>query len=169
MCASGGSAGFAAEGGGFVRRVDGPQAPASGFRSRLLKTLRLTMIAAGICDRSAEGETLSGQPASCPRYSVCRKNLRRSGGRPHPCSVRHSGPVSLPRPARRRVPFILQHVHSLGVKFVCFFAILSLIATAQSPIATNPAARAAKSATGSSALHSSSNLDVLADPPGLLY
>ncbi len=127
------------------------------------------MIAAGICDRSAEGETLSGQPASCPRYSVCRKNLRRSGGRPHPCSVRHSGPVSLPRPAWRRVPFILQHVHSLGVKFVCFFAILSLIATAQSPIANKPAARAAKSATGSSAHHSSSNLDVLADPPGLLY
>jgi LmbE family N-acetylglucosaminyl deacetylase len=84
--------------------------------------------------------------------------------------VRHSGPFSLLRPARRRIASIFEHPHIFGAKFVGFLAILSLIATAQSPAANKRATPAAKSATSSSsANHPSSTLDVLADPPGLLY
>ncbi len=96
--------------------------------------------------------------------------MRRSGLRPHPCNVRHSGPFSLLRPARRRIASIFQHPHIFGAKFVGFLAILSLIATTQSPAANKRATPAAKSAaSSSSANHPSSTLDVLADPPGLLY
>jgi LmbE family N-acetylglucosaminyl deacetylase len=82
------------------------------------------------------------------------------------------------RPARRRASSICQRLHFLGVEFVCFLAIFSFLATAQNTGAEKPAARAARSAASSSASSSayrsasnnpSSNLEVLADPPGLLY
>ncbi len=71
--------------------------------------------------------------------------------------MRHSGTLSLLRPGRRRASFFLQSLHFFGVKFVCFLAIVSLLATAQGP-AEKPAAAPA-----------STTFDVLADPPGLLY
>ncbi len=56
------------------------------------------------------------------------------------------------------------------MKFVCFLAIFSVVTVAQGPVANRPATPAAKSATSSSsANHPLSNLDALADPPGLLY
>jgi LmbE family N-acetylglucosaminyl deacetylase len=94
--------------------------------------------------------------------------LRRSGARPHPCSVRYSGPVSL-WPARRRVSSIFHRLYFQAAKCVHFLAILPLIATTQSPVTNKPATPAAKSAASPSANHLFSNLDVLADPPGLLY
>jgi LmbE family N-acetylglucosaminyl deacetylase len=93
--------------------------------------------------------------------------LRQSGIWPHPCSVRHSGPVSL-RPARRRVFSIFQRLHFPGVRFLYFFAILSLLAMAQSPVADKPPARSAESGA-SSDRNTFANSSVLADPPGLLY
>jgi LmbE family N-acetylglucosaminyl deacetylase len=103
-----------------------------------------------------------------PALRVWGKYLRRSGGRTHPCNVRHSGPFKLLRAARRRSSSIFQRLHFFGAKFVCSLAIFSLLATAQNPVANKAATRAAKS-TASSPNHASSNLDVLADPPGLLY
>jgi LmbE family N-acetylglucosaminyl deacetylase len=83
--------------------------------------------------------------------------------------VRHSGTLSLLRPDRRRASFLSESLHFLGVKLACVLAIFSLLATAQSPTG-KPAARAAKpAAVSSSASNSPSNLNVLADPPGLLY
>ena len=95
--------------------------------------------------------------------------MRQTGGRPHPCNVRHFGTPSLLRPNRRRGSSLFQSLHFLGVKFLCVLAILSVVATAQSPIAEKPASQAAKSAASSSSSNSSPNPDVLADPPGLLY
>jgi LmbE family N-acetylglucosaminyl deacetylase len=65
-------------------------------------------------------------------------------------------------------------LHFFDAKFVCFFTIFSLVATAQSPVANRSITQATKSAASTSANHpapnhSSSTLDVLADPPGLLY
>jgi LmbE family N-acetylglucosaminyl deacetylase len=95
--------------------------------------------------------------------------LRRSGSRPHPCSVRHSGPVSLLRPTQRRASPVFHRLHFLATKSVYFLAILPLLATAQSPVANKPATPTAESrAPSSSANHLLSNLDALADPPGLL-
>ena len=51
------------------------------------------------------------------------------------------------------------------MKFVFLFAVLSLITNAQSPVGSRPGARMAKSAANSSL----PELDVQADPPGLLY
>ena len=90
-----------------------------------------------------------------PGYS---KNLRRSGLRPHPCRVRHSGPVSLRPP--RRLSNIFQHPHFSRVKLVCLIAIFCLIATAQTPVTQPPTAAANPSLP---------TFDVLSDPPGLLY
>jgi LmbE family N-acetylglucosaminyl deacetylase len=56
-------------------------------------------------------------------------------------------------------------VYFLSVELVCFLAIFSFIASAQNRAAT----RSAKSPASSSANHPDSNLDVLADPPGLRY
>ncbi len=81
--------------------------------------------------------------------------------------MRHSGPVSLLRRTQHRASTIFQRLRFFHAKFVCFFAILSLVATAQSPVANKPAA--AKPAASPSTNHLLSNLDVLADPPGLLY
>jgi LmbE family N-acetylglucosaminyl deacetylase len=85
--------------------------------------------------------------------------------------VRHLALASLTRPSPRRVSSNLQRLHSLGVTFVYFLLILSLVATAQGPgankAATGPAKSAAKARSESS--HSSSSLEVKADPPGLLY
>jgi LmbE family N-acetylglucosaminyl deacetylase len=64
---------------------------------------------------------------------------------------------------------IFLRLHFFSVKFVGFLAMVSVVATAQSPVAHRPAKRAAKSAASSSANHASSNLDVLPDPPGQLY
>ena len=79
--------------------------------------------------------------------------------------MRPSQPVSLLRPARRRTSSIFQRVYFLSVELVCFLAIFSFIASAQNRTAT----RSAKSPASSSANHPDSNLDVLADPPGLRY
>ena len=103
-----------------------------------------------------------------PFPCLLRKNLRQTGGRPHPCSVRHSGTLSLLRPGRRRASFLFQSLHFFGMKFVCFLAVFSLLASAQSP-PNKPVSRLAKPAPIFSSSHPSSNLDVLADPPGLLY
>ena len=95
--------------------------------------------------------------------------MRRSASRPHPCSVRHSGPVSLLRPTQRRASPVFHRLYFLATKSVYFLAILPLLATAQSPVANKPATPAVKSAApSSSANHLLSNLDALADPPGLL-
>jgi LmbE family N-acetylglucosaminyl deacetylase len=51
------------------------------------------------------------------------------------------------------------------MKFVFLFAVFSLVTNAQNPVASRPGTRTPKSAANSSL----SNLDVLADPPGLLY
>ena len=56
-------------------------------------------------------------------------------------------------------------MYFLSVELVCFLAIFSFIASAQNRTAT----RSAKSPASSSANHPDSNLDVLADPPGLRY
>ena len=50
---------------------------------------------------------------------VLGKNLRQSGGRPHPCSVRHSGTPSLLRPGRRRASFLSQR-HTCFRREACF-------------------------------------------------
>jgi len=56
------------------------------------------------------------------------------------------------------------------VKFVCFLSIFCLAATAQAPVASKPAAQTAKAAPArGSATPLTSNLEVLSDPPGLLY
>jgi LmbE family N-acetylglucosaminyl deacetylase len=61
-------------------------------------------------------------------------------------------------------------LHFLGVKFVCALAILSLLATAQSPVApSNAPAQNARKEPPPAANSSSASVDVLADPPGLLY
>jgi LmbE family N-acetylglucosaminyl deacetylase len=96
--------------------------------------------------------------------------LRQSGARPHPCTVRHSGPVSLLRPTQRRAFPIFHRLYFLAAKCVYFLAILPLLATAQSPVANKPATRAAKPAASDPFTdHLISKLDALADPPGLLY
>ncbi len=100
--------------------------------------------------------------------SFARKNLRQSGGRPHPCSVRHSGPSSLLRPNRRRASFIFENLRLFVVKFVCILAISSLLAAAQSP-AAKQSAQASKSAANSESNNPSSSLAIPADPPALLY
>ncbi|HEY3617459.1 MAG TPA: PIG-L family deacetylase, partial [Candidatus Sulfotelmatobacter sp.] len=74
-----------------------------------------------------------------------------------------------PRPAWDRISYILPRLRSFGRKFLCFFAILSLVATAQSPVANRPFRHPAQSAASSSAQHPSSNFEGQADPPGLLY
>jgi LmbE family N-acetylglucosaminyl deacetylase len=84
--------------------------------------------------------------------------------------VSDSGTLSLLRPNRRRASFFYQSLHFLGAKLVCALAILSLLATAQSPVADKPGPRTPQSAGArSSANNPPSGLDVLADPPGLLY
>jgi LmbE family N-acetylglucosaminyl deacetylase len=107
----------------------------------------------------------SGQPPGYRRYG---KNLRQSGGRPHPCSVRDSGTLSLLRPDRRRASFFFQSLHSFGVKFLCFLAIFSLLAPGQSA-PNKPASRLAKPAPVFSSSNAVPNTDAPADPPGLLY
>ena len=78
--------------------------------------------------------------------------------------MRHPGSVS-PRPARRRIPSIFQPLHWFSVKLLHLTAIFSLVAIAESPATNPPVKPAASSAAG----NSSSQLDVLVDPPGLLY
>jgi LmbE family N-acetylglucosaminyl deacetylase len=78
--------------------------------------------------------------------------------------VRHSETLSLLRPNRRRASFILQRLQFRGVKFVCFLSILSLLATIPTL-----AQSARKDGAPASSSNPSPNLDVLADPPGLLY
>jgi LmbE family N-acetylglucosaminyl deacetylase len=56
-------------------------------------------------------------------------------------------------------------VHWFGVTLIHLTAIFSLVAIAQSPATNPPVKQAASSAAG----NSSSKLDVLVDPPGLLY
>src|SRR4029077_4028193 len=92
------------------------------------------------------------------------KNLRQTGGRPHPCNVRHSGTPSLLRPRRRRASFIFQRLQFLAVNLVCFLSVLSLLATVPT-LAQN----ARKDGSPASSNDPSPSLDVLADPPGLLY
>src|SRR5579862_1793444 len=119
------------------------------------------------CRTESEQSTPDTQPANSP-LPLLRKNLRQSGGRPHPCRVRHSGPLSLLRPSRRRASFIFQNLYFLGAKIVCFLVIFSLLGRAQSP-AAKPSTQPTKSAANSSPDNLSSNLAVQADPPGLLY
>jgi LmbE family N-acetylglucosaminyl deacetylase len=83
--------------------------------------------------------------------------------------VRHCGPVSLLRLSQRRAFLIFQRLYFLAAKSVYFLAILPLLATAQSPVASNPAILAAQSPAKPSAKHFLLKLDALADPPGLLY
>ncbi len=84
--------------------------------------------------------------------------------------MRDSGTLSLLRPVRRRLPFPFPSLRFLGVKFVYFLSLFSLLATAQSPIAKQPATPAAKPAAATSSSDNvSSDLTLLADPPGLLY
>ncbi len=55
------------------------------------------------------------------------------------------------------------------MKFVCFLALFSLASGAQSPPASRPGTQTARPAESSSPKHPFPNLDVQADPPGLLY
>jgi LmbE family N-acetylglucosaminyl deacetylase len=87
--------------------------------------------------------------------------------------VRYSGPVSL-RPAWRRVSFIFPRLRFFGGKFLFFFTIFSLVATAQILVANRPVTQSVETAPSSSGQHPASNhpsssLAVQADPPGLLY
>jgi LmbE family N-acetylglucosaminyl deacetylase len=82
--------------------------------------------------------------------------------------VSHSGTLSLLRPDRRRASFLLQRLPSFGLKSVCCAAIFSLLAPGQSS-PNKPASRLAKPAPIFSSGNPTSNLDVLADPPGLRY
>jgi LmbE family N-acetylglucosaminyl deacetylase len=102
--------------------------------------------------------------------SLHGKNLRQSGGRPHPCSVRHSGTPNLLRAERRRASSILKNLHFFGVKLACFLALISLVAQAptlaqSAPKDGAPPSHAPSASAGSSAAESSFD----ADPPGLLY
>ncbi len=91
------------------------------------------------------------------------KNLRRSGVRPHPCRVRHSGPASLPLRKGRGVLPVAQRLHSFALTLICFLLVSALAAPAQLPVA----GRAQPPAKPASAR--ASQADLVADPPGLLY
>jgi LmbE family N-acetylglucosaminyl deacetylase len=78
--------------------------------------------------------------------------------------VRHSGTPSLLRADRRRGSLLFQSLQFLGVKLVCFLSILSLLSTVPT-LAQN----ARKDGASASSSDPSPSLDVLADPPGLLY
>jgi GlcNAc-PI de-N-acetylase len=80
--------------------------------------------------------------------------------------VRHSGPASLLRPAERRASRNLQDLHSLALNFLCLILIFALGAAAQSPVAKQETKAAAPT---SSPDGTSSNSEIVADPPGLLY
>src|ERR1700683_4335028 len=109
-----------------------------------------------------------------------RNNLRQTGIWPHPCNVSNFGPVSLLRPARRRVPSILRCMSLSRVQFVGLLVLVSLVATGQAPIAPaqapafgqgtpkdGPASSSASAAHPSVTSASHGGLD--AEPPGLLY
>ena len=84
--------------------------------------------------------------------------------------MRHSGTPSLLRPRRRRASFIFARLYFVGAQLVCALAILCLGATAQVPVANKPPSQVANAAAANSSPGTSSpKLDVLADPPGLLY
>ena len=78
------------------------------------------------------------------------------------------------RPDRRRAFFFLQSLHSFGVKFLCVLTIFSLLAPiptiAQTPRKDGPpVSRLAKPAPVFSSSDPAPNIDLLSDPPGLLY
>src|SRR3984885_6221423 len=111
---------------------------------------------------------------------LARNNLRQTGIWPHPCNVSNFGPVSLLRPARRRVPSILRCMSLSRVQFVGLLVLVSLVATGQAPIAPaqapafgqgtpkdGPASSSASAAHPSVTSASHGGLD--AEPPGLLY
>src|ERR1700731_4481709 len=89
------------------------------------------------------------------------KNLRRSTFRAHPCSVRHSGPATLPRRIRRRIhPFFQFSIHSVKSSFY-FLLILNLLAAAPSQVVDHAAHAAGKS---SPAKNAQTAPEISADP-----
>jgi len=97
------------------------------------------------------------------RETFRSKNLRRSGGRPHPCSVRHIGPARWSAPWGRGFSFLFQRLSFRGARFVClFFFLLSSLVVLESQNAhpVSPTTPDESRALGSA---------IDADPPGLLY
>src|SRR5215467_9777348 len=92
---------------------------------------------------------------------TCGKNLRRRGVKPHPCSVRHPGPVSLPRPVDRGLLKFIYSLYRFGLKFAALLVICALVAPAQ----TTSKADQVSHSQASPATSFQPN----ADPPGLLY
>jgi LmbE family N-acetylglucosaminyl deacetylase len=108
------------------------------------------------------GRDALGTAGGTPALRYCGKNLRQSGGRPHPSNVRHSVTPSLLRADRHRASYILQRPRVFGVKFVFFLAIFSLVS--QTPTLAQNARKDGPPMNSSVA---QSSFD--ADPPGLLY
>ncbi len=77
--------------------------------------------------------------------------------------MRYYEPASQPRRKGRGIPFIIQRLHFLGLKFVCFLTIFALTAPAQTPVPGSQKRAPAKAA------ERTSHPDLAADPPGLLY
>src|SRR5882762_431210 len=102
---------------------------------------------------------------------MLRKNLRRGGGPVHPSRVSHFGTDKPARGARRRASSILQRMQFSWVRFVGLLAMCSV--AAQTPtLAQKPrtyGAPAKSPLAKSSSAKSSSNVDISADVPGLLY
>ena len=92
---------------------------------------------------------------------TCGKNLRRRGVKPHPCSVRHPGPVSLPRPVDRGLLKFIYSLYRFGLKFAAFLVICALVAPAQTPSKADQVSHSQASPATS--------FQPNADPPGLLY
>lgn len=86
--------------------------------------------------------------------------------------MRHSGPVCQPKPEGRGFILFIKRLRFFGARFVCLLAILSLIATAQAPVASQqkssgPPKAAEAASSGRSSFEVEHHID--ADPPGLLY
>ena len=111
----------------------------------------------------------AGSPRDSRPVAGATKNLRQTGGWPHPCRVRHSASDSWPRGGRSH---LLQRIRFLGVKFICPLSILALTAIAQAPIPSNqksPIPPKSGRSEGLAAALSSNQGHIGADPPGLLY
>src|SRR5437588_3255081 len=91
-----------------------------------------------------------------------RKNLRQTGVKPHPCSVRHFGPLSQAQRVVRRLLSSLSESHSFPLTLAIFCLAFALGTLAQTTGTGN------NLASSSSKAKAPTN-HIQADPPGLLY
>src|ERR1700691_307741 len=99
-----------------------------------------------------------GHPTSNRAGAPLRKNLRRSVGRPHPCSVRHLGPFSLAQRILRRTSSTIQFFARFIQTSIRVPLLLSLLVAmaaqnasqAQAPARSAPAKPAAAKASSAS-------------------